>query len=332
MDCMKESDLISVVVPVYNAEEYINRCIDSILIQTYEKFELIIVDDGSSDDSVHIIEEYVQGDERIKLLRQENAGPDIARGRGVKVARGKYITFVDADDYVEPIMIEELYHKMMQNDCDIVTSHVIRFNDLGKKWSTDVKVVEDILCESVNESMFQYFVTRSITGAYYGKLYKAELFDGYEFIKEAVIGEDVSGVLNALSRANKVLITSGTYYNYYWNTDSISHSGYTKRHLVSLRNYIKLRDSLVANDYIEERYIVGYFAEFEMAVATAMARAKFRDKVAIQLLCDDLSPRWKLIKDNSSTALYMKLCIKLYLTCPLLFHLLYRVLYLMTGR
>ena len=107
--------IISIIVPVYNAEKYLSRCIDSILRQTFADFELILVNDGSSDKSKEICEKYLESDPRIKLINQENSGVSAARNTGLDNASGEYIGFVDSDDFIEKNMYEELYNILKKN-------------------------------------------------------------------------------------------------------------------------------------------------------------------------------------------------------------------------
>ena len=323
---------VSIIVPIYNAQKYLGRCMDSILQQTYTDVEVILVDDGSTDDSAILCKEYADSDVRVRYIYQENAGPDYARKKGVRISTGKYLTFVDADDYVDSCMIQRLHQELIAHDCDMVCSQVKRVDDDGKIWDITQISEQGIFCQSVQESMTQFFVTRYLSGSYYAKLYKRELFEDYEFVKDSLIGEDITGVLYALQKAKKVYLMPESFYYYYWNTNSISHSGYTKRHYVSLLNYMKIRDELLSQNYIEAKYITGFFAEYEMAVATAMSRNWNRDENAIRVLREDLRKYRRDIMGNVLTPLYMKICIWMFSTIPHLFMVLYRILYLLTGR
>lgn len=100
--------LVSIIIPVYNSEKYIDRCINSIVNQTYKDIEIILIDDGSSDRSIDIINNYVNKDNRIKVYTQKNAGPSSARNYGLDVSTGDYVMFVDADDYIDKTMVEEM--------------------------------------------------------------------------------------------------------------------------------------------------------------------------------------------------------------------------------
>ena len=116
---MKKKPLISVIVPVYNVESYLKVCVDSILAQTYENLEIILVDDGSKDSSGKMCDEYAEKDARIKVVHKKNGGVSSARNKGLDVASGEYIGFVDSDDSTKPNMFEILYKNMVTSDADV---------------------------------------------------------------------------------------------------------------------------------------------------------------------------------------------------------------------
>ena len=119
------SPAISVIIPVYNCEKYLTQCIESVLNQTFQDFELILVDDGSHDSSPDICDNFRQKDERIQVIHKPNGGVSSARNEGIKVARGEYITFVDSDDYIEEEMMEYLYGQAQEHLADIVVSGLL---------------------------------------------------------------------------------------------------------------------------------------------------------------------------------------------------------------
>ena len=323
---------ISIVVPMYNAENLIRRCVDSILNQTFEQFELILVDDGSTDNTAAICKEYTENDSRISYLHQDNAGPDIARQTGVNAAKGSFLMFADADDYVASDLLQILYDEAKTTGSDLICSRTVRFNNNGKKWEDKTFPQEAIDCEEMEKRFYHFFASRYITGAYYAKLIKKDLLGNYSFMKESVIGEDVTAVIYLLLHAKKVrVINKGCYY-YYWNLDSISHSGYTKRHKLSLLNYIKVKENLIEHNSIDKMMIAGFFAEYEMAVATAMSRNWSFEQSTIDILQKDLKRYKHDILKNQYTSFYMKVCIHMFIYCPKLFFILYRVVFLLTGR
>ena len=113
-------NLISVIIPVYNAEKFLNKCLDSVIGQTYKNLEIILVDDGSQDDSGKICDEYAQKDNRIKVIHKENGGDSSARNTGLKMATGKYITTIDSDDWIELNAYEDMLKVLLEKNVDIV--------------------------------------------------------------------------------------------------------------------------------------------------------------------------------------------------------------------
>jgi glycosyltransferase involved in cell wall biosynthesis len=323
---------VSVIVPVYNAGKYLKRCLDSIKAQNFEDFEVILVDDGSTDNSNEICAEYCVNDKRFRVVVQDNSGPDIARKTGVSQAIGDYIMFVDADDYVSADIINTMYTNALEYEADLVCSQIWRFNNSGKLWPGS-NAVEYITCIDNTAGMIRaYFESGLLVGTYYAKLILRKLIFDYGFVENSIIGEDISAALYLFQKAKKVCIIPDKNYYYFWNSESISHSGYTSRHAESLANYIRVRDSLLDKEYVDKRFICGYFAEYEMAVATAMSRNKCFNEETASKLKDDIKAYWNHIKQNEKTPLYMKICMLIYKISPKLFIRLYRAVYLVTGR
>lgn len=122
--------LVSIIIPVYNAEKYISRCLDSIINQSYKNIQIIVIDDGSTDNGVLILDKYKEDDNRISVYRTENRGVSYARNLGIEKAKGEYFVFVDADDFVQKDMIEKMYYRLLSDGSDICVCNVcetIRF-------------------------------------------------------------------------------------------------------------------------------------------------------------------------------------------------------------
>jgi glycosyltransferase involved in cell wall biosynthesis len=327
----RDKVLISVIIPVYNAEKYLSRCLESVSMQTYASFEVIMIDDGSTDNSKSICRAYTDKDDRFKYVYQDNAGPDMARKTGTNAAIGEYVTYVDADDYISENALEVMINNADETSADIICSQIVRF-DKKKEWPGSIYNDGVRILKEKAEILDAFFVSETLIGTYYAKLIKRSVMEGYSFIKEGLIGEDITAALYMFDKANTIsLIPDKTYY-YYQNSDSISHAKYSNRHAVSLDNYIKLRDLYLNRDGVTPQRICGYFAAYQMAVATAMGRSGSYEKESGELLRKDLKDHWEFIKNDSKTALYMKLCIWLYMYMPKVFIGLFHVLYVFTGR
>ncbi|MCR4650572.1 MAG: glycosyltransferase [Lachnospiraceae bacterium] len=323
---------ISVIIPVYNAEKYIERCIGSLKSQNTGDYEVILVDDGSTDGSPAICRRICEEDPRFCLISQSNKGPDMARSAGIAASAGQYLMFADADDYISEDIMDKLLSVIADTGADIVCGQYIRFDDNGREWDAPDNVNETLTYTDPSEILSAYLETRILKGSYWGKLIRRELFDDYEFMDESVVGEDICAMLHIFLKADRIVVIPDICYHYYWNYGSISHSGYTNRHALALSNYVKNRDSVLQRALIDEASVYGFFGEFMMSVATAMARAGVHDKPVALRLKKDMKDHIRSIRRNRYTPLYMKMCMQLYCISPALFICMYRILYLFTGR
>ena len=198
-------ELISVIVPVYNAEEYIKRCVESIQNQTYSHFELILVNDGSRDNSLALCQALAAQDERIVVLDRPNGGASAARNTGLAHMRGQYIVFVDSDDYVSPSYLENLHRAAKQGDYDIVQCNLESTFDMDKRLEkvlyrqTDVKEVTKK--QALNDRKYKVSV--------WGKIYSAQLFMDFRF-QEGIIYEDDASYYILVDRAKKRAVLNET--------------------------------------------------------------------------------------------------------------------------
>ena len=172
---------VSVVIPVYNAQKYLRECLESVKNQSLKDIQVILVDDGSTDDSIRILEEYVQNDSRFLLIRQKNQYAGVARNNGLRVAKGEYICFFDADDYFEKTMLEEMYQTAITHNSDITICDVYLFDNISKTIQIPSWMLRD---EYIPENMqtFSYQdmperIFQLTTAAPWNKLYKKSFLD-----------------------------------------------------------------------------------------------------------------------------------------------------------
>lgn len=201
-------DKVSVIVPVYNIEQYLEECIDSIIHQTYEALEIILVDDGSTDLSSTICDKYKKIDNRIKVIHKENAGLASARNTGIKMSTGEFIIFVDGDDKIKINTIETLFFLLKDYNCDI--SMVL--SQLSPYLSNEIMVnnSEEMLLHILYISSFEVW----------GKLFKRELFDNITF-PEGKILEDLYTIPKILAKSKKVVMQHSSLYYYRQRKGSI---------------------------------------------------------------------------------------------------------------
>ena len=177
--------VISIIVPVYNVEKYLSRCVDSILAQTFRDFELILVDDGSTDNSAEICNKYAAKDSRIKVIHKENGGQSSARNNGLEIAIGKYIGFVDSDDWISTDCFEYLYTLIEKFNADAVSADfVFAYENKPVAFQKDKNPKEKIIA-GADEILCYYLKQDKMHGkndfAVWGKLFKRELFRGLRF-------------------------------------------------------------------------------------------------------------------------------------------------------
>ncbi len=230
---MNDKPLISVIVPMYNCEKYIAKCIGSLSAQTYDNLEIIIVDDGSEDRSGEICRELVSEDKRIKLIRQDNGGISSARNKGLCHASGKWVAFCDSDDYFESDMLDYLLSAAMRHNADIVQCGVVIEYENGKSviaCSPEQTMVAGGL-RSAETNFLKNF------GKYvHSKLFRRELLDGMSFNIRYSVGEDFLFSVEAALAAKKIVLESKPKYHYVQHSGSACYSAPNAKSLSDWRS------------------------------------------------------------------------------------------------
>ncbi len=221
-------DKISVIVPVYNVEQYLDKCVQSIVTQTYKNLEIILVDDGSTDNSGAICDEWAKKDSRIVVIHKENGGLSDARNAGVLAASGEYIGFIDSDDYIEPVMYEKLYSLISVNDADMALCGVQRKNENGETFSPfSTRQIGKFQGEEI-------FNTVDFNNPYYiiawNKLYKRNLVLKIQFPKGR-LHEDEFTAHRFYGECKKIVCCDTPLYHYLKRMGSIMRNGYSVKNL-----------------------------------------------------------------------------------------------------
>lgn len=213
---MHNNELISVIIPVYNAEQYLEDCIGSICNQSYKNFELILVNDGSVDSSLSICKKCAGIDKRIKVIERSNGGAGAARNSGMKVMQGAYVVFVDSDDYVNSDYLRNLYQAAKVNDYDIVQCGMKKTkgkkrNDLQVSYKAiDVKEISKK--KALNGRVYNVGI--------WGKIYSRKVIGSFRF-NEGKIYEDEAAYYRLVDRADKIAVLNETLYYYYASDNSV---------------------------------------------------------------------------------------------------------------
>lgn len=210
---MRKSVKLSIIIPIYNAEKYLCRCIESILAQPLDDYELILVNDGSKDHSGAICDDFAKMNKRIRVIHKKNGGVSSARNMGIDISIGEYVTFVDADDFLERNTLKK---SLFDRECDLIQ---IPRND----GSFMKKYVSDVYCETQND--FRKFLYKNFYFECWGRLFKRSIIGSIRFNNDIKIGEDMLFLLDVYARVNSFFLSSNSgRYHYSYVESSAMHS------------------------------------------------------------------------------------------------------------
>ena len=296
--------MISVIVPVYNVEKYLSRCIDSILNQTYKDFEIILVDDGSKDNSGKICDEYAAKNKNIKVVHSENVGPSDARNFARDKAQGEFITYVDSDDMINNQFLEILMKLIIENKADISCCGFSFFDDSS-----------EIVIDKKPESIECMNGTNAAAEILYGKkhgtsacafLLTKEIADNNPFTSGKYHEDDLISFKFCIS-ANKVVFTSKQLYFYYQRTGSIMHSPYGKIAIDELdaADYI-VENCKQYDEYVRNASIVKKYCNYAHVLIT-YPEIKKLDKSNYDRIKKELKPISKEVFKNKNASKRLRL-------------------------
>lgn len=255
---------ISVIMPVYNVEKYLERTVESVLNQSFQDLELILVEDGATDTSAQLCDAFAQKDSRVKVLHKKNEGASIARNKAMELVQSKYIYFMDADDYIEKSMLEEMYNMMETNQLDLVVCGFY-FETEGKNKEGEIQVehcpIDYETCIFNNKEEFKKkFVDlwdKSLLYNIWNKLFRTDLLKEHRIrYMESRLGEDVRFIMDYLLYCNKVGIQKEKYYHYIREREGSLTTSYVP-------NLFEFREE-------EYRYMKNFFQEYGIQTPEAM--------------------------------------------------------------
>ncbi len=245
-------DLISVIVPVYNVEKYLRRCVDSILAQTYTNLEIILVDDGSPDNCGKICDEYAKKDSRIKVIHQKNGGLSAARNAGLDIATGDYIGFVDSDDYISPEMYEKLLNILKESNSDLSVCGMDYYDENNNRIDQECPLTDRTFSNleifgELQKELYWFYVNAC------PKLYQSLIFEDIRF-PVGKLYEDNHIVHYIFQKCNSIVTTSNKWYYFTLRNGSITHSGFSIKSLDDIDAFIDRIEFYKKNEMKE--YIV----------------------------------------------------------------------------
>ena len=268
-----ENKMISVIVPVYNVQAYLERCLNSILSQTYPDFEVICIDDGSTDASGKICDIYQERDHRIRVYHIENHGVSYARNHGLSVMRGDWFCFVDSDDWIEPDYIGRMYELAKEKQCEVAACGI----DITYRYGKEPKIIdEEIFTFETSKECIQNFICsgNSMHGFVWNKLFSVSKFGEIRFDETVKVNEDCLYIYEIMSICNCACLTTLPLYHWYIRKDSACHKKAENADFSAANVFLQLFNKLQGKDMdaactvLQERYIesavqILLYAKFE---------------------------------------------------------------------
>ena len=293
---------VSVIVPVYNVEDYLARCLDSLVNQTLKEIEIIVVNDGSPDNSQKIIDKYAKKNLNIKAYKKENGGLSDTRNYGIKKANGEYIAFIDSDDFVDKTMLEKMYQKAINDDADIVVCNSINLYDDNTK----VEVKSNL--NYSDDEIRNYLISAPMACT---RIYKRELFNNFEF-KKGIYYEDLELTPKLVNYTKKIAFLDEGLYYYYQRMGSIMKQKEWNDKLLDIFTVLDSNKKALYSQYQEE--IEYMYITHLLRTATLRFLEYPNSKQMINKIVQTMKnefPQWK------NNKYYKKSSIKLKLICIL---------------
>lgn len=278
------NDKISIIIPVFNSEKFLDRCLSSVCAQTLHNIEFIIIDNGSTDRSYEICSRYAENDPRIRVIQKEHGGVASARNLGLDNAKGNYIGFIDSDDDILPQMYEKMYNLLKENNADICICNAFNAKEINAQINSGIIVLE-------HHQFILDILENRISSHLWNKLFKAELFKDLRIPEDDIAG-DLSVMHILFDRADKIVSTDEMLYNYYINPNSVTTNpinliknkydravSFEKRYVYAIENY-KHESILLA------RLFVSFYARTYALLLSSdknydINKDKIRDKILI---------------------------------------------------
>lgn len=303
----KQKPKISVIIPVYNVEKYLRKCLDSLLNQTFKDIEIICINDGSPDNSLNILNEYASKDERIIVISQENQGPGAARNKGLEIAQGEYLSFIDPDDWVSQNFLESLYKEASKFDCDIVKGRRVDvYPDKSAKKESLPRVKN-----------YKNLQSKIFLSSWWSCLYKAELIKKYNmFFPNTMCYEDIAFLIPFLTVSEKYSIAKDADYNYFHRSDSLcSELNRLDRAIQALDVKMTIFDFLQSKNLSKKDYIKGMsiFAHSFLYSINNFIDYGFENELQLVFTyVDKIINNLKYREEFVDTPWYKTLCVKNY--------------------
>lgn len=315
---MKALPIITVIIPIYNVKKYLKDCVESVLSQTYRNLEIILVDDGSTDGSSNLADDFAKVDQRIKVIHQKNLGLSGARNSGLKITTGEYVTFVDSDDRIEPNMISGLFDALTKSDAGIAVCSFKELRSNGKFIGFSHNHPKRLL--STEEALTNMLQEKGFMTSATMKLFPFNFFKNIKF-PAGKLHEDVGTTYKLIMKAAKIIFIPDEYYIYIHHDESIVNQSFDDRKL----DLIELTDQMCDN--IEKRYpaLSDVTNERRMRARFSILRQIPINNPNTKKLLGYLKSHKSFITENPKANRIDKIALKLALTNLKIFQLSYKL-------
>ena len=318
--------LISVIIPVYNVEDYLHYAIESLEKQTYKNFEIILVNDGSTDDSGKLCDEYSEKYSNLRVFHKENGGLSDARNFGVQKAKGEFITFLDPDDYLEAYSLELLAGIQEKHNCDIVSTRV-KSTEVYNDYSNHSLTEEDFKSViSMNGDVFleEAFYDKVATVSACGKLYRRSILE-IPFPKGRIY-EDLYIISEHVEKANKIVHTSIQIYNYYKRQGSIVNSKFTSKQY-DFFDAINHNRDIIKNKYNDKKSLESAVNAKEVMGSFKIIGSAYKTSITdVYKIRKMIKRNYTNILSNSKINFFVKMKYILFILSPNLFNVIKRLI------
>lgn len=263
------SPLLSVIIPVYNAEKYLRKCVNSIISQTYTNLEIILINDGSSDNSLAICDEFKKNDERITLFNYEySQGAAKARKKGIELSKGDYITYVDSDDWIELNMFETLMKNAISTGADVSVSSGTICEYEGGNHLSQVSEIEGYFDKNQMKDICRRYIEFDLTPTLWNKVFKNDFHKVYQnkMDDRIFINNDIACLMMTIANAESIVVSKHYFYHYWTNPNSIIHT-YKDGYLISnCLTFFLVMEELKKNNYddlgeVWAKRVLGFFLD-----------------------------------------------------------------------
>jgi glycosyltransferase involved in cell wall biosynthesis len=277
--------LISVIIPVYNVAKWLPRCIDSIMTQTYRNLEIILVNDGSTDESGTICYDYDKRDDRIHVYHKPNGGLSDARNYGLNICKGEYVAFVDSDDWIEHEMYQQMVTAAIEKGAKLVCCGMYRVYERKRKYKRYLRFCNGKLnIWDQKQALEEFLCLRGISSAAWDKLYHCSLFEKRRYPKGRLY-EDTPITFDILSNIDEVVQIGKPYYNYFQRKTSINGVSFNKDKMVLFQEVTNIRDSIISEfSSLKNQAEAFYFSYVEVLLFMLLTSSnKFPDEKYVLL-------------------------------------------------